>query len=260
MRIEEPRALAVRDDFITQPGEVFFVAPGSPCVVLSSRGYGLLVEGAVIGDRQAKAEASLIDPDTLRVQAEGPLLKLRLLRGNPKDVLLRRAAAGAAKPAAALDVARWQDLREAVRQVLASSVSGGPGPGLRVLPGTEKELADRAAGIAPFLAGGAIAGSLRASPAPVFLECPAEREAWTALDEWLLGPDVLVAPVLEPGDRGREAYLPAGKWVDARAEPGAAPVEGSRRVEVHCPGGRPAVYVRCEAAGRHERLREALGR
>lgn len=33
-------------------------------------------------------------------------------------------------------------------------------------------------------------------------------------DEFLLGPDLLVAPVLEPGARERRLYLPAGPWVD----------------------------------------------
>src|SRR5262245_8121592 len=33
-------------------------------------------------------------------------------------------------------------------------------------------------------------------------------------DEFLFGPDLLVAPVLTPGATTREAYLPAGAWVD----------------------------------------------
>jgi alpha-glucosidase (family GH31 glycosyl hydrolase) len=33
-------------------------------------------------------------------------------------------------------------------------------------------------------------------------------------DEFLFGPDLLVAPVLTPGATTREAYLPAGSWVD----------------------------------------------
>jgi hypothetical protein len=37
----------------------------------------------------------------------------------------------------------------------------------------------------------------------------AERE-----DEFLFGPDLLVAPVLAPGATTREAYLPAGDWID----------------------------------------------
>jgi alpha-glucosidase len=33
-------------------------------------------------------------------------------------------------------------------------------------------------------------------------------------DEYLLGPDLLVAPVLAPGARTRQLYLPPGRWVD----------------------------------------------
>jgi len=36
----------------------------------------------------------------------------------------------------------------------------------------------------------------------------------TAGDQYLLGPDLLVAPVLHPGAREREVHVPAGEWVD----------------------------------------------
>ncbi|MGN6325393.1 glycoside hydrolase family 31 protein [Pseudolysinimonas sp.] len=68
----------------------------------------------------------------------------------------------------------------------------------------------------------------------LFHEFPDDAEAWTVGDEYLLGPDLLVAPVLEPGARSRRVYLPAGaRWTDLRGgaahEPGwstvAAPLE-----------------------------------
>lgn len=57
------------------------------------------------------------------------------------------------------------------------------------------------------------------------LAYPSDRRAGGRDDEYLFGPDLLAAPVLEPGARTRSAYLPAGTWVDlwrsARYEPGS---------------------------------------
>ena len=51
---------------------------------------------------------------------------------------------------------------------------------------------------------------------PLFLEFPDDPSAWPVEDQFLLGPDILVAPVVEHGARAREVYLPAGaRWVDA---------------------------------------------
>jgi len=51
---------------------------------------------------------------------------------------------------------------------------------------------------------------------PLFVEFPADERAWTVDDAFLLGPDLLVAPVLEAGAREREVYVPAGAaWTDA---------------------------------------------
>ncbi|MFC8450454.1 TIM-barrel domain-containing protein [Kitasatospora sp. NPDC057223] len=51
---------------------------------------------------------------------------------------------------------------------------------------------------------------------PLFVEFPADPAAWQADDAFLLGPDLLVAPVTEAGARERTVYLPAGaEWTDA---------------------------------------------
>ena len=50
----------------------------------------------------------------------------------------------------------------------------------------------------------------------LFLEFPDEPEAWQITDQYMFGPDVLVAPVTTYGAREREVYLPAGaSWLDA---------------------------------------------
>lgn len=49
---------------------------------------------------------------------------------------------------------------------------------------------------------------------PLFLVGPRDPVAWTVDDEYQLGDDVLVAPVLRPGQTTRRLYLPAGAWRD----------------------------------------------
>ncbi|WP_461224644.1 glycoside hydrolase family 31 protein [Lacticaseibacillus suihuaensis] len=52
---------------------------------------------------------------------------------------------------------------------------------------------------------------------PLFMAFPADAAAWDVADEYLYGPDILVAPVTTPGSTRRAVYLPAGAtWTDAR--------------------------------------------
>jgi alpha-glucosidase (family GH31 glycosyl hydrolase) len=46
------------------------------------------------------------------------------------------------------------------------------------------------------------------------LAYPRDRRALRQEDEFLFGPSLLAAPVLEPGERRRRLYLPRGRWVD----------------------------------------------
>ncbi len=49
---------------------------------------------------------------------------------------------------------------------------------------------------------------------PLFLNYPAEAAAYTLDDQYLLGDDVLVAPVLQPDQTRRRLYLPTGWWLE----------------------------------------------
>jgi alpha-glucosidase (family GH31 glycosyl hydrolase) len=49
---------------------------------------------------------------------------------------------------------------------------------------------------------------------PLFLNYPEEAKTYTLKDEYLLGDDLLVAPVLGPGQTERSVYLPADNWRD----------------------------------------------
>ncbi|SDK10526.1 alpha-D-xyloside xylohydrolase [Actinopolyspora mzabensis] len=51
---------------------------------------------------------------------------------------------------------------------------------------------------------------------PLFVDYPDDEGAWDVEDQFLLGPDVLVAPVTEYGARERSVRLPSGdRWVGA---------------------------------------------
>lgn len=43
---------------------------------------------------------------------------------------------------------------------------------------------------------------------PLFYDFPHDSEAWSIEDEFMFGPDLLIAPVLYEGARERNVYLP----------------------------------------------------
>ena len=48
----------------------------------------------------------------------------------------------------------------------------------------------------------------------LFVEFPDDAGSWMVEDEYLFGSDILVAPLLEAGTKGRDVYLPPGNWID----------------------------------------------
>jgi alpha-D-xyloside xylohydrolase len=48
---------------------------------------------------------------------------------------------------------------------------------------------------------------------PLFVDYPNDPKTWGIEDQFLFGPDVLVAPVYSPGTRRRPVYLPQhSRW------------------------------------------------
>ena len=70
-----------------------------------------------------------------------------------------------------------------------------------------------------------------------------EEEAYTVRDEYLLGRDILVAPVIEEGASKRAVYLPEDEWVDFWTKE----AYGGGHYTVPAPLGRIPVFVRKEA-------------
>ena len=51
---------------------------------------------------------------------------------------------------------------------------------------------------------------------PLFFDFPGDTQSWWVEDQFMFGPDILVAPVLHQGVTQREVYLPAeSSWTDA---------------------------------------------
>ncbi len=67
----------------------------------------------------------------------------------------------------------------------------------------------------PYLYSTAIEASERGIPMmrPMLLEFPEDRNAWHLDEQYMLGPSLLVAPVMR-ADGAKEFYLPAGTWTD----------------------------------------------
>ena len=66
----------------------------------------------------------------------------------------------------------------------------------------------------------------------MFYEFPEDARCWELSDQYMFGPDYLVAPVLAPGALSREVYLPAGRWQDIRT---GETLEGGRTVTAEAP-------------------------
>ena len=67
-----------------------------------------------------------------------------------------------------------------------------------------------------------------------------EDRAYTEKTEYLLGPDVLVAPVYKEGSLSRKVYLPGDSWVNIFS----GKEYGGGTFEVDAPIGQPPVFVR----------------
>ena len=79
----------------------------------------------------------------------------------------------------------------------------------------------------------------------LFYEFPADPRAWDVEDEYLFGPDLLVAPVMEPGATQRPVYLPAGaRWTDAWS--GAA-YDGGQTITAAAPLETIPLFLRGDA-------------
>ena len=86
----------------------------------------------------------------------------------------------------------------------------------------------------------------------VFHDFWQDPQAWDVADQFLFGPDLLVAPVVQPGATSREVYLPAGaRWTDLHS---GQTHDGGRRIVAEAPLAVIPAYTRDGA------LPELIGR
>lgn len=80
---------------------------------------------------------------------------------------------------------------------------------------------------------------------PLFIDFPSDDEAYDVEDEYMFGPDLLVAPILYEGMRSRRVYLPEGaKWTSAY---NGTVHEGGQWIESEAPLNVIPVFLKNEA-------------
>lgn len=96
----------------------------------------------------------------------------------------------------------------------------------------------------PYITGLMQAAHERGTPVmrTLFYEFPADPKSWDVSDEYLFGPDLLVAPVMEAGATQRLVYLPAGaQWTNAWT---GEVLDGGQTVTVDAPLDTIPLFVR----------------
>ncbi len=83
---------------------------------------------------------------------------------------------------------------------------------------------------------------------PLWLAYPGDARAAAADQEWMLGPEVLVAPVVTESARSRAVYLPKGCW---QQDGSSAHIRGPREIIARAPLGSLPWFKRCGTSPLH---------
>jgi alpha-glucosidase len=90
-----------------------------------------------------------------------------------------------------------------------------------------------------------------------FIHYPDDPEVYGLDYQFMVGPDLMMAPVLDPGEETVEVYLPAGRWVHAWSGKVYGSTERGLYETVPAPIGEPAVFYK-KGAEAGERFRNEL--
>ena len=91
-----------------------------------------------------------------------------------------------------------------------------------------------------------------------FIHYPEDPEVYELEEQFMVGPEFMVAPVLDGGAEWVEVYLPAGRWVHLWSGEVYGSREGVRTI-VEAPIGEPAVFYK-EGSEAGESFRDAIER
>ena len=76
----------------------------------------------------------------------------------------------------------------------------------------------------------------------MFYDFPKDKDVWEIEDQYFFGPDILVAPVLYPGERERKLYLPQGtEWRDGNSD---MAYQGGQWITVPAPLDRIPYFIK----------------
>lgn len=81
---------------------------------------------------------------------------------------------------------------------------------------------------------------------PLFFDFPQDERCWVINNQYMFGPDILVAPVTAPSRRSREVYLPKEEWIEAST---LHRCTGAQTITAQAPLSVIPVYVRSSASG-----------
>jgi len=76
----------------------------------------------------------------------------------------------------------------------------------------------------------------------MFYEVPGDEKCWELQDQYMFGPDYLVAPVLHLNEFERDVYLPEGTWENVNT---GEKTDGGKTVHVQAPIDEIPVFRRC---------------
>ena len=79
---------------------------------------------------------------------------------------------------------------------------------------------------------------------PLFLHYEGDEEAWTIKDEYLLGEDLLVAPVMKEGAIDRLVHLPPGTWTHLWSGRQYIADKNAASERIAAPLGQPPLFLR----------------